>query len=80
MIERAPGFEIGALISESGSLFNHFAVAVQVRRDGASLRSDAFMSFMFFMSFLFRLLRNRPPRGIQRGAHAHNAYFAGGGA
>jgi hypothetical protein len=42
MIEKAPGFEIGALISASGSLSDH-------------LQLQFFMSFMLFMSFLFRI-------------------------
>jgi hypothetical protein len=33
-----------------------------------SLPSDTFMSFMLFMSFLFRLLGNYPSVGIQNAA------------
>ena len=40
VIEGAPGFEFGALISESWSFFNHLPLQL-------------FMSFMLFMSFLF---------------------------
>ena len=45
MIENAPGFEIGALTCESGSPFNHLP-----------LQLSFFLSFVPFMSFLFRLL------------------------
>jgi hypothetical protein len=43
MIEKAPGFEIAALISDPGSLLNH-------------LQLQFFMLLMSFMPFLFRLL------------------------
>ena len=53
MIERAPAFEIGVVISESGSLFNHLLLKMQF-----------FMSFVPFMLFLFRLLESQPPIGV----------------
>ena len=55
MIERAPEFEIGVVISESGSLFNHLLLKVQF-----------FMSFVPFMLFLFRLLERQASIGALR--------------
>ena len=55
MIEKAPGFEIGAVISASGSLFNHLLL-------------QFFLPFVPFMSFLFRLFRNRPSAGVESSA------------
>jgi len=43
MIEKAPGFEIGALISRSRSLFNYLQLPLPF-----------FMSFVPFLLFLFR--------------------------
>jgi hypothetical protein len=68
MIEKAPGFEIGAMISQSGSLFNHFAVAVHVRRTEASMPAGSFSPFVPFMSFLFRLLESLTTSGAQNAA------------
>jgi len=52
MIEKAPGFEIGALISGSRSRFNH-------------LQLQFFLSFVPFMSFLFRLFGKPAVHGVE---------------
>ena len=64
VIEGIPGSS-GRFDLSTREPFQLFAVAVQVQCAEVSMPSASFMSFMLFMSFLFRLLENLPTSGVQ---------------
>jgi len=70
-IEKAPGFEIGALISGSGSFFN--LLLFQVRR-GDFNALGVLLVLLPFLPFLFRPLESQSNIGVQPSPHRDSGY------